>query len=81
MNTTALYYDELAASYNMADNFGSISLSHEAAIEQIQQKQIGHANTQLRVLDMGVGDAAFLKNFIICIRKQSSMVLISLRRC
>lgn len=61
MNTTALYYDELAASYNMADNFGSISLSHEAAIEQIQQKQIGHANTQLRVLDMGVGDAAFLK--------------------
>ena len=53
-------YNNLADQYDLADQFGSISESHQAAIAQI-----GRATSldrpESRVLDLGVGDGAFLK--------------------
>ncbi len=53
-------YNQVAKQYDRADQFGSISESHRLAIEQIKrvfsiQKQGEH------VLDLGVGDGAFLE--------------------
>ena len=53
-------YDDLAGQYDMADRFGSITESHRAAIAQIQcVTSLDRPDT--RVLDLGVGDGAFLK--------------------
>jgi len=53
-------YNNLAGQYDMADQFGSITESHREAIAQI-----GRATSldrpDSRVLDLGVGDGAFLK--------------------
>lgn len=53
-------YNELANGYATADQFGSISQSHRAAIAQIKREHLG-LKPHYRVLDFGVGDGAFLK--------------------
>jgi ubiquinone/menaquinone biosynthesis C-methylase UbiE len=53
-------YNDLADQYDLADQFGSISESHRAAIAQIQQAT-SLDRPDARVLDLGVGDGAFLK--------------------
>lgn len=53
-------YNDLADQYDLADQFGSISESHRAAIEQIQ-RATSLDRPDARVLDLGVGDGAFLK--------------------
>lgn len=52
-------YNTLASQYATADCFGSISKSHEIAIEQIIRTDLGR-RPQSRILDLGVGDGAFL---------------------
>jgi hypothetical protein len=53
-------YNKLANHYTIANRFGSISVSHEAAVEQIKReafsKEVG-----FKVLDLGVGNGAFLE--------------------
>lgn len=61
MNSTAIYYDDIAKRYNMADRFGSISKSHDIALQQILKHQLDHERDNIRILDLGVGDGAFLK--------------------
>lgn len=53
-------YNDLASQYDLADQFGSISESHHAAIAQIQRANSLN-RPDARVLDLGVGDGAFLK--------------------
>ncbi len=53
-------YNTIASEYDTADCFGSISESHKSAIEQINRVNIGY-KSQYKVLDMGVGDGAFLR--------------------
>lgn len=53
-------YNELAGHYATADRFGSISQSHEIAIEQIQKAHLGQ-RPHYKVLDFGVGNGAFLE--------------------
>lgn len=53
-------YNELAGQYETADRFGSISDSHRIAISQISQEHLG-MRPGYKVLDLGVGDGAFLK--------------------
>jgi len=53
-------YNDLAGQYDLADQFGAISESHHEAIAQIQRvASLNRPNS--RVLDLGVGDGAFLK--------------------
>src|SRR3990167_113057 len=52
-------YNEIADHYDIADRFGSITQSHDAALRQIKQEQIGK-RPHYKVLDLGVGNAAFL---------------------
>lgn len=52
-------YNEIADHYDMADRFGSITQSHDIAIEQIKKEQLGMRD-HYSVLDLGVGNAAFL---------------------
>ena len=53
-------YNEVASKYDMADQFGSITQSHQEAIAQI--KRVASLDKPgCRVLDLGVGDGAFLK--------------------
>lgn len=52
-------YNEIADHYDMADRFGSITQSHDVAIEQIKKEQLG-TRPHYNVLDLGVGNAAFL---------------------
>lgn len=54
------FYNELADHYEIADRFGSISESHQAAIAQIEREHLG-ARPDYKVLDFGVGNGAFLK--------------------
>jgi SAM-dependent methyltransferase len=61
MNATAEHYNEYAKFYDYADKFGTISLSHDAALQQIMKYNIGLNRQQFRVLDLGVGDGGFLK--------------------
>ncbi len=51
-------YNTIANHYDKADYFGAISLSHKCAIQQIN-KNITNGNN-LQILDLGVGDGAFL---------------------
>src|SRR3990167_404249 len=53
-------YNKIAGSYKTADLFGSITESHACALKQILASgQAKHKN--LHILDLGVGDAAFIK--------------------
>jgi ubiquinone/menaquinone biosynthesis C-methylase UbiE len=56
----AAMYDDIASHYSTANRFGSISVSHECAINQIIKAHLGH-NPHYKVLDLGVGDGAFLQ--------------------
>lgn len=51
-------YDNLASTYNVANRFGSISQSHDTAIEQIKRFHLG-MRPEYKVLDLGVGNGAF----------------------
>jgi len=53
-------YNELASRYATADRFGSISDSHNVAIEQIEREQLGK-RPGYKVLDFGVGNGTFLE--------------------
>lgn len=53
-------YDNIAGNYLMANRFGSISESHDCAIEQIRYAHLGN-KPHYKVLDLGVGNGAFLK--------------------
>ena len=55
----AAMYDDIASHYSTANRFGSISVSHECAINQIINAHLGY-NPNYKVLDLGVGDGAFL---------------------
>lgn len=59
MSLTAMYND-IASHYATANRFGSISVSHECAINQILKAHIDEKN-HCKVLDFGVGDGTFLK--------------------
>ena len=58
--TLKAMYNDLAENYATADQFGSISESHRFAIDQIQRSNLGN-RAHYKVLDLGVGDGAFLK--------------------
>lgn len=58
--TLKTMYNNLAGQYGMADQFGSITKSHHAAIEQIKHV-LPKTASDYRILDLGVGDGAFLK--------------------
>ena len=62
MNSTASKYDSVAEHYNVADCFGSLKKSHDCALEQLKREQIGQNRQQFKILDLGVGDGAFLKS-------------------
>lgn len=53
-------YNAIAEHYATADQFGSITESHNAAVKQIKKE---HFNLERRykILDLGVGNGAFLK--------------------
>ena len=53
-------YDAIGENYSNADMFGSITRSHNVAIEQIK-KIIVDRGRALNILDLGVGDALFVK--------------------
>lgn len=53
-------YNEIADNYATANRFGAINKSHEIAIEQMQKFYLG-MKPHYKVLDLGVGDGAFLK--------------------
>jgi len=58
--TLKAMYNNLAGQYATADCFGSISESHVCAIEQITKAHLG-LRPHFKVLDLGVGDGAFLQ--------------------
>lgn len=53
-------YNKLAKNYATADRFGAISQSHQVAITQIIEAHLGQTPFY-QVLDLGVGNGAFLK--------------------
>ncbi len=53
-------YNDIAENYAMANRFGAISQSHQVAIEQMKRFYLG-VKPHYKVLDLGVGDGAFLK--------------------
>lgn len=53
-------YDSIASNYAPANQFGSISRSHDIAIEQIKKAHVGEKK-HFKILDLGVGDGEFLK--------------------
>lgn len=57
--TLKAMYNDLAGLYSTADLFGSISKSHESAIAQIKNTELGY-RSHYKVLDFGVGDGSFL---------------------
>lgn len=58
--TLKAMYDNIAAKYATADCFGSITESHVCALNQIKKANLGD-KPNFKVLDLGVGDGAFLK--------------------
>lgn len=66
--TIRAMYNHIANRYAVADRFGSISKSHQCAIEQIKQAGLGHKD-HYKVLDLGVGNGAFLKQLTKVIPK------------
>lgn len=53
-------YNTIASQYANADCFGGISKSHNCAINQIKNSDIGEIQ-HAKILDLGVGDGAFLR--------------------
>lgn len=53
-------YNDTAEGYAMANRFGAISQSHQIAIEQMKHFYLG-IKPHYKVLDLGVGNGAFLK--------------------
>lgn len=53
-------YNHIAEQYAIANRFGAISESHKAAMQQIKNFHLGQ-KAQYKVLDLGVGDGAFLQ--------------------
>lgn len=53
-------YNQIAENYSNADRFGSISESHVIAIDQMKRHYLG-IKPHYKVLDLGVGDGAFLQ--------------------
>lgn len=53
-------YNEISGHYATADQFGSISQSHRAAIAQIKREHLG-LRSHYKVLDFGVGNGRFLE--------------------
>ncbi|MCP0914334.1 MULTISPECIES: class I SAM-dependent methyltransferase [Legionella] len=58
--TLKAMYDNIAGHYAIANRFGSITKSHQCAIAQIKHAHLGD-KSYLKVLDLGVGNGAFLK--------------------
>ncbi|KTD21382.1 class I SAM-dependent methyltransferase [Legionella londiniensis] len=58
--TIKAMYDKIAGHYAVANRFGSISKSHECAIGQIRKTPLPQ-KSHAKVLDLGVGNGAFLK--------------------
>lgn len=52
-------YNSIASNYQTADTFGSISTSHQVAIDQVRQN-IPKPHPNFKVLDLGVGNGLFL---------------------
>lgn len=65
MGVKALY-DSIAGHYATANRFGSISASHRCAIDQIIRAGLD-LKPHFKVLDLGVGDGAFLHSLKDCI--------------
>ncbi len=63
MKTKAMFND-FASGYSGADQFGAISASHRIALEQFSTLDL-EARATCKVLDLGVGDGAFLKRLKI----------------
>lgn len=59
--TLKAMYNNIADRYAVANRFGSISVSHQCAIEQIKSAHLEHNQSNFRVLDLGVGNGAFLR--------------------
>ena len=53
-------YNHVANKYSLADSFGAISESHKCALKQISNTGL-NSKSNLKVLDLGIGDGAFLK--------------------
>lgn len=53
-------YNEIAGQYATADQFGSLTQSHQTAITQIVKEHLG-MKPNYKVLDFGVGNGAFLE--------------------
>lgn len=53
-------YNQIAENYATANRFGAISESHHVAIEQMKKFYLG-LKPNYKVLDLGVGDGAFLQ--------------------
>ncbi|KTD30722.1 small-molecule methyltransferase IraA [Legionella moravica] len=53
-------YNQIAENYATANRFGAISESHHVAIEQMRKFHLG-VKPNYKVLDLGVGDGAFLR--------------------
>ena len=58
--TLKAMYNNIAGHYAIANRFGSISDSHKCAIAQIERAGFG-SKPHCKVLDLGVGNGAFLK--------------------
>jgi hypothetical protein len=58
-------YNETTGNYATADQFGSLSDSHLAAIAQIKKEHLG-LRPHYKVLDFGVGNGAFLSKLRSC---------------
>ncbi|WP_133126940.1 class I SAM-dependent methyltransferase [Legionella nagasakiensis] len=58
--TLKAMYDNIADHHSIANRFGSISKSHTCAIAQITKAHLG-MKPHYKVLDLGVGNGAFLK--------------------
>ena len=56
-------YNQIAENYATANRFGSISDSHAIAIEQMMKFHLGNI-PHYKVLDLGVGDGAFLQKLL-----------------
>lgn len=58
--SVAAMYNNTENHYTTANRFGSISMSHQCAIQQILQAHLGF-QPHYKVLDLGVGDGGFLQ--------------------
>jgi ubiquinone/menaquinone biosynthesis C-methylase UbiE len=58
--TLKAMYDNLANQYDRADQFGSITKSHEVAVAQVK-RLLPTEKPDFKILDLGVGDGNFLK--------------------